>query len=101
MQCSLGNSVRPMTIQPREMHLLMTTVGPEGDRTGRFPIYSESGRIWEYLGSVPAESTGDKGRKGRAGAKSEDLWPHLLSPVYTPPPHTHTLILSPVEGCSC
>lgn len=100
MQCSLGNSVRPMTIQPREMHLLMTTVGPEGDRTGRFPIYSESGRIWEYLGSVPAESTGDKGRKGRAGAKSEDLWPHLLSPVYTPPP-PHTLILSPVEGCSC
>lgn len=71
------------------------TVGPKGDRTGRFPIYSESGKIWEYLGSVPAESTGNKGRKGRAGAKSEDPWPHLLSPVYTHM-HVHAFILSPV-----
>lgn len=84
-------------------------IGPEeGDRTGRFPIYSKSGRIWEYLESVPAESTGNRGTKGRAVGNSEDLWPHLLSPfthtqrtLILSPYRTHTLILSPVAGCSC
>ena len=76
------------------------TDGPAGDRTGRFPIYSESGRIWEYLGSVPAESTGNKEERAELELRVRTHGP-TSSHLYHTHTHTHTHARAHVHPLTC